>query len=109
MQGLKKSSDFKEVYKKRDLRADDRLVLYKLKNDIKENRYGISVSKRVGNSIVRHRLKRQLREICRLNDCFIKKSFDFVIVIRPKACGMPYSELEKSFCRLALRHRLLLK
>ena len=107
MEGLKKSSDFKEVYKRRNLRADGLLVLYKLRNDCLFNRFGISVSKKVGNSVVRHRLKRQLREIIRLNDDSLSKGYDLVVVLRPAAKGALYLELEKSFLRLAKRHRLV--
>ena len=109
MEGLKKSSDFKEVYRRRNLRADDLLVIYKLENHLQVNRIGISVSKKVGNSVVRHRLKRQIREMARLHADFLHPGFDLVIVVRKNASkeGISYHELEKSFLRLARRHHLL--
>ena len=107
MLGMKKPADFKEVYRRRDLRADKLLVLYKLQNNINENRIGISVSKKVGNSVVRHRLKRQIREIARLRESMLLLGYDLIVVLRPAAKGMPYSDLENSFIRLAKRHRIL--
>ncbi len=108
MIGLKKSSDFKKVYRKRDLRSDDLLVIYKLKNDLGCNRIGISVSKKVGNSVVRHRKKRQIKEIVRLNASCIKQGYDLVVVVRNKASerGVEYPDLVSSFARLLKRHRL---
>ncbi len=106
MVGLKKASDFRAIYRRRDSRANDLLVFYKMKNHLHENRIGISVSKKVGNSVVRHRLKRQVREICRLHsDCFLD-GFDIIIVLRAKANGASYADLCKSVEKLALRHKI---
>ncbi len=106
MVGIKKSADFRAVYRKRDSRANQFLVLYKKKNHFDQNRYGISVSKKVGNSVIRHRLKRQVREICRLNDDGLLCGFDFIFVLRADAKGASYQELEQSFFNLVRRHKL---
>ena len=44
------------------------LVMYVMDNQSEKNRLGISVSKKVGNSVVRHRLKRLIRESYRLHE-----------------------------------------
>ena len=67
-ESLKKNSDFQIVYKSRNSYANRYLVMYIRKNDLEKNRIGISVSKKVGNSIVRHRLTRLIRESYRLNE-----------------------------------------
>ena len=64
---LKKNNDFQNVYQNGKSKANKYLVMYVLKNDLNINRLGISVSKKVGNSIVRHRLTRLIRESYRLN------------------------------------------
>ena len=111
MQSIKKSSDFKEVYRKRDLRADPFLVMYKFGNHSGESRIGISVSKRVGNSVVRHRLKRRIREIARLHSDRICAGFDLVVVLRPFSAKkvVSYWDLEASFLRLLKRHHLIIE
>ena len=53
-ESLKKNQDFKRVYRAADSRANRYLVLYRLENGLSKNRIGISVSKKVGNSVVRH-------------------------------------------------------
>lgn len=106
MVGIKKSAEFKEVYRRRDSRANQFLVLYKKKNHFGQNRFGISVSKKVGNSVVRHRLKRQVREICRLNDDKLLSGYDFIFVLRAEANGASYQELEKAFFNLVRRHKV---
>ena len=65
---LKKNEDFKKVYNKRNSYANRELIMYISKNGTDTKRLGVSVSKKVGNSIVRHRLARLVREAFRLND-----------------------------------------
>ena len=59
---LKKNEDFKKVYNKRNSYANRELIMYISKNGTDTKRLGVSVSKKVGNSIVRHRLARLVRE-----------------------------------------------
>jgi len=71
-ESLKKNQQFRAVYEKGTSCASRYLVVYKLENGLKRNRLGISVSKKVGNSVVRHHLARLIRENYRLSEC-IKK------------------------------------
>ena len=61
-ESLKKNRDFKTVYGNGKSRANKYLVMYVMKNGTEKNRIGISVSKKVGNSVVRHHLTRLIRE-----------------------------------------------
>ena len=61
-ESLKKNQDFQRVYRAADSRANRYLVLYRLENGLSKNRIGISVSKKVGNSVVRHHMCRLIRE-----------------------------------------------
>ena len=65
-ESLKKNKDFQNVYKHGISYANKYLVMYVLDNKTCQNRLGISVSKKVGNSIVRHRLTILIRESYRL-------------------------------------------
>ena len=67
-ESLKKNSDFKNVYGAGKSYANRYLVMYVLLNGTGCNRLGISVSRKVGNSVVRHRLKRLLKEAYRLHE-----------------------------------------
>ena len=64
---VKKNSDFQIVYKNGRSYANRLLVMYVYQTGREETRIGISVSKKVGNSVVRHRVTRLLRECFRLN------------------------------------------
>ena len=58
---LKKNKDFQNVYRKGKSYANKYFVMYVLKNNTEENRIGISVSKKVGNSVIRHHITRLVR------------------------------------------------
>ena len=75
-ESLKKNHDFQKVYKNGTSKGNRYLVMYVLKNQYMKNRLGISVSKKVGNSVVRHRLTRLIRESYRLNE----EKFDILIL-----------------------------
>ena len=80
---LKKNDDFGRVYRQGRSYGNKLLVMYVLeRGQDQESRIGISVSKKVGNSIVRHRLTRLIRESVRLNSGSILKGYDIVIIAR---------------------------
>ena len=79
-ESLKKNRDFQNVYRKGKSQANKYLVMYLWKNNTEKNRIGISVSKKVGNSVVRHRLTRLIRESYRLNEDKFGRGYDIVVI-----------------------------
>ncbi len=79
---LRKNWEFQAVYRNGKSKANRCFVMIIKKNDTSSNRVGISVSKKVGNSIVRHRVTRVIREVMRLHWGEIKSGYDIVIVAR---------------------------
>ena len=76
------------------------LVLYVCGNGMGKNRIGISVSKKVGNSVVRHRLKRVIKEAYRLNEERFTAGWDLVVIARAGQKEASYRDLERSLFRL---------
>ena len=97
---LKKYGDFQRVYKKGRSYANKYLIMYVLKQDTQENRIGISVSKKVGNSVVRHRLTRLIRERYRLNDTRFVRGLDIVVIARPGAKERNFFDIESALLHL---------
>ena len=106
---LKKNRDFKEVYKKGKSYANKYLIAYVMENNTLENRLGISVSKKVGNSIVRHRLTRLIREGYRLQEEHFQRGLDIVIIARVSAKGRSYNEVESALLHVGKLHNIINK
>ena len=106
-EGLKNTNQFKIVYNNGKSYANRDLVMYLRKNDSDTNRLGISVSKKVGNSVVRHRVTRLIRESYRLNEAKLLQGYDIVVVARANAKGKDYFDICRAFLHLAKLHRII--
>ena len=102
-----KNKDFQLIYKKGKSYANKYLIMYVMKNDIQENRLGISVSKKVGNSVVRHRITRLIRESFRLQSGKFLNGYDIVVIARTNAKGITYSETESAVLHLGKLHNII--
>ena len=100
LNSIKKNSSFVYVYQNGKSYANKYLVMYVLKNGLEENRFGITVSKKVGNSVVRHRVTRLIRESIRLNLEQFEKGFDIIIVARNTAKGKKFCDVESAVLHL---------
>lgn len=80
--------------------------MYLLPNQTESNRIGISVSKKVGNSIVRHHLTRLIRESYRLHEENFQCGYDMVVVARTAAKDRTYHEIESALIHLGKLHNI---
>ena len=106
-ESLKKNSDFKNVYSRGKSYANKYLVMYMLENNMGKNRIGISVSKKVGNSVVRHRVTRLVRESYRLHEDIFNSGLDIVVVARNSASSVGYFEIESALLHLGKLHHII--
>ena len=98
-ESLKKSKDFQNVYNKGNSYANRLLVMYVLENHTDKNRLGISVSKKVGNSVIRHHLTRLIREGYRLQEDMFNSGLDIVVIARGTARDASFHQISS-----ALKH-----
>ncbi len=106
-ESLKNTKQFDYVYKNGKSFANKYLIMYIIGNETNKNRYGLSVSKRVGNSVVRHRVARLIRESYRLEDYKFNSGLDIVIVARIGAKDRKYSDIRSAFLHLGKLHGIL--
>ena len=104
---LRKNWEFQAVYRNGKSKANRCFVMIIKKNDASSNRIGISVSKKVGNSVVRHHLTRLIREAYRLNSNMFNSSLDIVVIARNTAKDKTYKEVESALLHLAKLHNIL--
>ena len=107
-ESLKRNADFQNVYKNGKSYANRHLVLYVLENQTGRNRLGISVSKKVGNSVVRHRVTRLIRESYRLHEDMFNSGLDMVVIARKSAKDKTYQDIESAFLHLGKLHGILI-
>ena len=103
---VKKNSEFQVTYRNGTSYANRLLVMYVMKTGEDDNRIGISVSKKVGNSVVRHHITRLLREIFRLNNNRIKTGLNIILVARGAARQSDYKHLESAYLHLCGLHNI---
>ena len=108
-ESIKNNSDFLKAYRHGKSYANRYLVMYVRKNDLDRNRYGITVSKKVGNSVIRHHLTRLIRESYRLHEDMFNSGLDIVVVARSTAKDISYHEVESALLHLGGLHKIISK
>lgn len=106
-ESLKKNRDFQVVYKVGRSYANKYLVMYIMENHQNKNRLGISVSKKVGNSVVRHHITRLIRESYRLHEKIFNSGLDIVVIARNNAASVSYHEIESAMLHLGKLHGII--
>ena len=92
---LKKKKEFNYIYKKGDVYYSKYLALYISKTKLNQTKVGFSVSNKVGNSVVRHKIRRRLSEIIRLN--ISKLPINNYIFVAKKGCEeLSFSDLTEN-------------
>ncbi len=105
-ESLKKNKDFQLVYKTGKSYANKYLVMYVKENGLGRNRVGISVSKKVGNSVVRHHITRLIRENYRVLEAEFQCGFDIIIIARVSAKDKNYHQLQSALIHLGKLHEI---
>ena len=106
-ESLKKNEQFRFVYKNGRSYANKYFIMYVKENGLDKNRIGISVSKKVGNSVVRHRITRLVRESYRLHESVFNSGLDMVIVARKEAAEVGFYEIESALLHLSKLHQVI--
>jgi ribonuclease P protein component len=104
-QGLKRPQDFAEVRRKGRSWSNSALVLVALPNGLEMSRFGFTVGKKVGNAVVRNRIKRRLREVARQSE--VVRGWDLVVIARGEAASANFQALGLALTSLLRRARLL--
>jgi ribonuclease P protein component len=97
---LKRRNEFKRVFSRGQSVANRQFVLYTYQRQTAEPfRLGVSISRRVGNAVVRNRLKRMIKEVTRHWAEHLKPQLDLVIIARKPSAELDYYQIKQS-----LRH-----
>jgi ribonuclease P protein component len=106
---LKKSWEFKKVYRKGRTVVSKNIVLYYYRNSLLYNRIGFSIRKKVGKSVVRNRIRRIYREAFFSMEDKLQSGYDFIIIARNPAADIGFHDACKELYNLCRKAQLLLK
>ena len=97
---IRKNIEYKRVYKYGKNYWNRNLILYVKKNKSDKTRVGFTITKKIGNSVTRNKVRRRMKEIYRLKLKDIKMGFDLVFIPKKNVVSMPYNELENSMIHI---------
>lgn len=104
---LQKNWQFKRVYRGGQALVSRSIVLYFYPNRESNNRWGFSISKKVGKSVVRHRIKRIYHEAFRQVQGKIRQGYDFIIIARRPAAVVDFHQAGEELLYLCRKGKLL--
>lgn len=96
---IKSSRDFTEIINNGTLMKNRSYRIYYQKSNDK-NRYGISIPTKTGKAVIRNKIKRRVKNIIDNNKNSIKKSYNYVIIIRKGILDLTYDEMKKDLLNL---------
>jgi ribonuclease P protein component len=105
---LRKNEHFQAVFQKGSSAANKQFVLYCAKQEGQAAfRAGISVSKKIGNAVIRNRVKRLIREAVGRLEGVIPPDVDLVIIARPGVEAMTLDAIEQSLLHVMKRAKVI--
>lgn len=97
---LRSNMEFKKVYNNGRNYWNRNLVLYVRKNNTDNTRVGYSITKKIGNSVTRNKIRRRMKEIYRLNYINLKKGYDLIFIPKKNIVDISYNELESAMLHI---------
>lgn len=105
-ESLKKNRDFQLLYDHGTSYANKYLVMFVKPNNSNQNKLGISVSKKVGNSVIRHHVKRLIKESYRLHEEEFNSGLNIVVIARTSAKDADFKKIESALLHVANLHKI---
>ena len=87
LHSLKKRRDFEAVFNEGVSSSSSSLVIYSKPNELGFSRLGLAVSRKIGNAVIRNRIRRLLREAMRECAVDMSEHYDFVIIAKKSSAG----------------------
>lgn len=97
---VKKSLEFDKIIKHGKCVKNNSFVIYYFDNLDGKKRFGISVSKKIGNAVTRNYYKRVIRKICDINKNIYSNGKDYIIIMRVRGLGLSFRKLNEDVLEL---------
>lgn len=93
---VRNNREFDAIIKKGNVKKNSAFVIYYVKNDKEFDRFGISVSKKIGNAVTRNYYKRIIRNICDKSKNLYSNSKDYIIIMRKGLTSLKFNDAYES-------------
>jgi len=97
---IKKSYEYTQIINNAKHISNNYFSIYYKEKELDKNRYGISVPKKIGNAVVRNKIKRQIKSIIDNNKKSIQNTLDYVIIVRKGLLDLKYKNIEEALLNL---------
>lgn len=97
---LRKDMEFKKVYNTGKNYYNRNLILYIRKNNLEETRVGYTITKKIGNAVIRNNIRRRMKEIYRLRFHSLKQGYDLIFIPKKNVVDISYKELESAMTHI---------
>ncbi|MBN2707095.1 MAG: ribonuclease P protein component [Deltaproteobacteria bacterium] len=101
---LRKRKDFLEIFDQGQRRHSSHFILFYRESGLDQARLGITASRKVGNAVVRNRLKRLIREYYRQHKAGFDPGTDYSLVVKRNFSRLPWVQVVEQLASL-LRNR----
>ncbi|MBS4762168.1 ribonuclease P protein component [Carnobacteriaceae bacterium zg-ZUI252] len=99
---VKSEMDFKKIFDKRQSKANKQFVIYYLEKENQTHiRVGLSVSKKLGNAVVRNGIKRKIRRAFHELKGSFQTNYDIIVIARTPIIDMSVEDIKKSLLHVA--------
>ncbi len=99
---VKEKEEFNALINKGLCKKNKYFVVYTKSNNLKYDRFGISVGKKIGNAVTRNKYKRKIRSILDIYRKSYINNRDYIIILRSRALDLTYQDLTKQLFSLLL-------
>ena len=103
---LRDKRDFDRLFKSGRSNGGKYVVIFYIKNNLGFNRRAFMASKKVGNSVMRNRARRLMKESWRNTESRVKRGFDILFIARNTIAGTKCQEVEKSMVAVLKKSNL---
>ena len=97
---VKHNQDFEKIINEGKCKKNKSFIIFSLKNELPYDKYGISVSKKLGNAVFRNKYKRIIRSILDNYKKLYINQKDYIIILRKDAIDCDYELLTKELFSL---------
>ncbi len=97
---VRSNREFDYIIKNGQFKKNNEFVIYYVDNEKEYNRFGISVSKKIGNAVTRNYYKRVIRNLCDKSKNLYSKRKDYIIIMRKGLIVLNFNDAYQSINEL---------